>query len=725
MSDLLPPVVMELRTDASQSKTEIKDYESTVKRAADNTEADTKRAGGAFRNIAGGVLVGQLAVQAFDKALEGLHKIVETGITESKDAAISNAQLSAGLKSTGDAANVTMDGLHNLAESIQAYSGQTDDSIAGAEQLLLTFTSIKNVGVDKVFDDATKTAADMAARLGGDASGQAILLGKALNDPIKGLTALTRVGVSFTQQQKDQIAQMVGSNDLIGAQKVILGELNKEFGGSAEAVGQTFPGAAQRAKRAFEDISQSVVDKFLPIVTPALIGMVNTLVAATPKVEAAAGRIAGGLAAAGHAVKDFAGGFKNGTDAIGSSQSVFASWGAAAYGAFSKVMDVARPIWDSIKDGVEKLIPIFAPIIGQVLQLASAFSPLQMIIKALAPVIPSLIDTFVKLAVSIGGTLGKAITQILPIVTKISGMLSGELSKIVVQLAPIVEKLAVSLGGLLGKALTAVMPLVMKLATFAGTLLEAVLPLIQPILDLVLAFLPLLDPIIKLVGALLPPLVDLLTMILDPVMQVVSALVKFLAPAIQTIVKGFGKDLIPIINGISEVLGGLIDFITGVFTGNWSKAWKGITEIATGIWDTVQNAARGAVNGIIDVINGIIAGIDGIADSVKTATGGAINIHIGKIPKLPAFDIGGRVPGSPGAPVPILAHGGEEVASNRMLAGDDDLPPRVMEAAQNQQARENGGRPAKAAPSVVIMAQTNATPQQIASAASWELRRRG
>jgi hypothetical protein len=56
-----------------------------------------------------------------------------------------------------------------------------------------------------------------------------------LNDPIKGITALQRVGVSFTKSQKDQIKTLVDSGKTLDAQKLILRELGKEFGGAAEA----------------------------------------------------------------------------------------------------------------------------------------------------------------------------------------------------------------------------------------------------------------------------------------------------------------------------------------------------------------------------------------------------------------------------------------------------------------------------------------------------------
>lgn len=92
-----------------------------------------------------------------------------------------------------------------------------------------------------VFKKTTQAAVDMTAAMNhGEVTqeglkGTAILLGKALNDPTKGLSALTRVGVTFTQQQKDQIAGFIKHGQVAKAQGVILAEVNKEFGGSAAA----------------------------------------------------------------------------------------------------------------------------------------------------------------------------------------------------------------------------------------------------------------------------------------------------------------------------------------------------------------------------------------------------------------------------------------------------------------------------------------------------------
>ena len=268
--------------------------------------------------LGAGLLIGAAAVVA------GIGAVLKTGFDEAKDASAGMAQLAAGIKSTGNAANVTIPGMEALASRIQAYSGQTDDSIVKTEQLLLTFTNIKNVGADNIFDQTTVAAADMAAKMGGDASASAIRLGRALSDPAKGVTALTRVGVVFTAAQKDQIAAMVKTGDTIGAQKVILAELNKEFGGAAAAAGESLPGKLAIARRSFEDVSQAVVEGLLPLVLPGLTSIGSTI---TTKVIPA--------------ITGFIQGFKDGEGPGGKFRDILA-----------RVSDVAGDVYDTFQTRV-------------------------------------------------------------------------------------------------------------------------------------------------------------------------------------------------------------------------------------------------------------------------------------------------------------------------------------------------------------------------------------
>jgi hypothetical protein len=172
------------------------------------------------------------------------------------------AQMNTVLKSTGGVAGMTKDALIKLAEAQGKLTQYDDDANIATENLLLTFTNIGK----KTFPDALKSVNDMSQALGQDTKSSAIQLGKALNDPIKGITALSRVGVSFTEGQKKAIESMVKAGNTAGAQKIILQELQKEFGGSAEAAGKTLPGQLTILKNNFLNLGASILDKVLPYV---------------------------------------------------------------------------------------------------------------------------------------------------------------------------------------------------------------------------------------------------------------------------------------------------------------------------------------------------------------------------------------------------------------------------------------------------------------------------
>lgn len=171
-----------------------------------------------------------------------------------------STQLNAVLKSTGGIAGVTSEAAKDLAGSLQNITTYGDEAILSAQNILLTFTKIKN----DVFPEATKTVLDMSTALGQDLKSSSIQLGKALNDPIQGITALSRVGVSFTETQKDMIEKLVKSGDIMSAQKIILAELATEFGGSATAAATTFSGGMTQVKNQIGEVFESIGKSLLP-----------------------------------------------------------------------------------------------------------------------------------------------------------------------------------------------------------------------------------------------------------------------------------------------------------------------------------------------------------------------------------------------------------------------------------------------------------------------------
>jgi phage-related minor tail protein len=153
--------------------------------------------------------------------------------------------------------------LQDYATAQMKMTGIDDDVIKTAQAKLLTFKNLASSAGEMggMFDRATAVSADMAAVFGGDASSNAVLLGKALNDPVKGLASLSRVGVQFTEDQKELIKGMVESGDVAGAQTLIMKELETQVGGTAEA--SATAGEIMKAK--FDDAVQSLGTTLMPV----------------------------------------------------------------------------------------------------------------------------------------------------------------------------------------------------------------------------------------------------------------------------------------------------------------------------------------------------------------------------------------------------------------------------------------------------------------------------
>jgi len=199
-------------------------------------------------------------------------------IREAMEAQEVQAQLANVLRSTGGVAGVTADMANELANSLMGVTRFGDEAILSGENMLLTFT---NIGKD-VFPEATEVMLDMSQALGQDIKSSAIQLGKALQDPIQGVTALRRVGVNFTEDQQKMIESMVESGDLMGAQKFILQELQTEFGGSARAAGETFAGQLDILKNSLLNVAEGIGTALLPIAQDFL---QNTILPMLPAIQ--------------------------------------------------------------------------------------------------------------------------------------------------------------------------------------------------------------------------------------------------------------------------------------------------------------------------------------------------------------------------------------------------------------------------------------------------------
>lgn len=216
---------------------------------------------GAVGQVIGGVGGAALAGGPLGLAVAGAQAINEfrkESIELSRIQRSAEAQLAAAIQSTGGVAGLTASELKAQASALQEVTNFGDEATIAAQAQLLTFTKI---GAD-VFPQATKSILDLATRMDGDLKGATIQVGKALNDPIAGLSALTRSGIQFNATQKELVKGFVETGQLSKAQEVILKELEIQFGGAAEAAREADGGNIALAN-SFGDLQEELGDVFI------------------------------------------------------------------------------------------------------------------------------------------------------------------------------------------------------------------------------------------------------------------------------------------------------------------------------------------------------------------------------------------------------------------------------------------------------------------------------
>lgn len=280
------------------------------------------------------------------------------------------------------------------------------------------------------------------------------------------------------------------------------------------------------------------------------------------------------------------------------------------------------------------------------------------------------------------------IEEILPVIEENLPLLTDFISQLVSSLMPLVESLLPPMMDLFNLLLPILIqfieqilpPIIELLTTLLPPIMKLVETLLPPLIDL---FAALITPLAEILSAILPPLIDVINMLLEPIMALIdqllppltelfkglmpifdalSPVIEFLGQLFSKVLGGAIEAIMPIIEGVMDVFGGLIDFITGVFSGNWEQAWNGIVDMFKGIFNLIPTIVEGIINGAIASINGIIWGINQLT--------GAIGIPaIPEIPNvsLPRFHTGGIVDFAMGEG-PALLKDGEMVLTQKQQA---------------------------------------------------------
>jgi phage-related protein len=238
--------------------------------------------------------------------------------------------------------------------------------------------------------------------------------------------------------------------------------------------------------------------------------------------------------------------------------------------------------------------------------------------QTLFPSLMTLLQTVMPILVQI-------ISEVLPIITELLNMLLPPLLDIVTTLLPPLFEL-----------IQALLPI-----------LQVVIDLLKPIIEL---FAGLAKPIAELISKAIAPLIEVLVKLLSNVLKPIIPIIELLAKHLVNTLGNAFEVLAPIINNIKGYFEGIIEFVTGVFTGNWSKAWGGVKKIFVNIFEGIGNAAKAPLNFIIKGINSFIRGLNKLKIPDWVPGVGGKGFHIDEIP--------------------LLAKGGEILRSGSAIVGE-------------------------------------------------------
>lgn len=258
-------------------------------------------------------------------------------------------------------------------------------------------------------------------------------------------------------------------------------------------------------------------------------------------------------------------------------------------------------------------------------------------------------DTLDQIKAAGMGVFNSLGTALVPVVQTFADLILANMPTI----QTLIAKIAPLVTGFLAKMLPMLMEFAQELMPVIFQLFEGLMPVIMALMPLFLSIIQaILPPLVQLLNLLLPPLIQLLNMIIPPL----TIVIQFLAQMIGAVLGIAIKNLMPIIDGLMIYFKGLITFITGVFTGDWKKAWDGVKQIFKGIFESLVAYVKAPLNMIIDMVNKIFKSIGTlkIPDWVPKIGGKSFSL-----PQIPRLNVG--MDYVPYDEFPAYLHKGERV----------------------------------------------------------------
>lgn len=363
------------------------------------------------KSIAGiaGLIAGAFSIRA-------VTNFAKESIAAAEAVSTANARIDQVAKSTGvfgDETDAVTKRIQDFAKAQEMRIAVDDTVIKGVQAQLLTFKDLSSTADETggVFDRVTLAAFDMA-QVVGSAEGNATALGKALENPTKGVAALARNGTTFTEQQLEQIKVLQESGDLLGAQEIILGEVESQYGGLAEASAD----ASEKLSLAFHNVKETVGDVLLPIFAD----LVTDLL---PVIDILGGVLADVFTDLAPVIQDLAGQLPGLIQSFMPMIPVIGNLAGILLDLVSRFLPIFIDLVLALMPAFEDLLPVVADFIADALDLLVPI--LLELVDAIIPIVKALLPVFMKLVTALAPIVIKLIEAFLPLVLMVLPLLIG------------------------------------------------------------------------------------------------------------------------------------------------------------------------------------------------------------------------------------------------------------------------------------------------------------
>ena len=272
------------------------------------------------------------------------------------------------------------------------------------------------------------------------------------------------------------------------------------------------------------------------------------------------------------------------------------------------IEDVADSLAPALINICEEVAPIIVSMLEQIMPLIEELLPfIAQLIEQLAPLIVQIVEQLFP-------PLLQIIQDLLPYFMQIIQAIMPLFSTLVELLMPVIEVFAQLAGVLLNGLLAALTPIIEDLATFLNDLLTPLIPIISELCDTIVETLqPVfeqLSPVISQVFDALRPVLDLLGEMLETLIPALVPVIEWLAQIFSEVLGGAIKGVKKILEPLSGIFNGIVDFVKGVFSGNWEQAWNGVVNIFKNVFNLLPTFVENVINGIIWIINKLLEGVN-------------------------------------------------------------------------------------------------------------------